>query len=182
MQLRELREFCERRGWSVAEEYVDVGISGSKEDRAELNRLMADAHRRRFDAVVVWKFDRFARSVFHLLSALETFKALGIDFVSLSEQVDTSTPTGKMVFTVLGAVAELERSLIAERVRAGIRNARAKGKRLGRPRVAVDGARIVALRGRGPSWRAVCQEVGVSKGSAQRAFYSLSGIGACLTR
>jgi DNA invertase Pin-like site-specific DNA recombinase len=93
---------------------------------------MADAHRRRFDAVAVWKFDRFARSVSHLLRALETFKALGVDFVSLSEQVDTSTPTGKMVFTVLGAVAELERSLIAERVRAGIRNARAKGKTLGK--------------------------------------------------
>jgi len=182
MQLRELREFCERRGWSVAEEYVDVGISGSKEDRAELNRLMADAHRRRFDAVVVWKFDRFARSVSHLLRALETFKALGIDFVSLSEQVDTSTPNGKMVFTVLGAVAELERSLIAERARAGIRNARAKGKRLGRPRIAVDASRIATLRAQGRSWSTVCREVGVSKGSAQRAFYSLSGIGACLTR
>jgi hypothetical protein len=113
---------------------------------------MADAHRRRFDAVVVWKFDRFARSVSHLLRALETFKALGIDFVSLSEQVDTSTPTGKMVFTVLGAVAELERSLTAERVRAGIRNARAKGKKLGRARVAVDGAKIAALRAQGHSW------------------------------
>ena len=107
---------------------------------------MADALRRRFDAVAVWKFDRFARSVSHLLRALETFKALGIDFVSLSPQVDTSTPTGKMVFTVLGAVAELERSLIAERVRAGIRNARAKGKRLGTPIIAVDAARIAALR------------------------------------
>ncbi|HLY59838.1 MAG TPA: recombinase family protein [Terriglobia bacterium] len=112
MQLRELREFCERRGWSVAKKYVDVGISGSKEDRVELNCLMADAHRRRFDTVIVWKFDRFARSVSHLLRALETFKALGIEFVSLSEQMDTSTPAGKMVFTVLGAVAELERSLI----------------------------------------------------------------------
>jgi DNA invertase Pin-like site-specific DNA recombinase len=182
MQLRELREFCERRGWPVAEEYVDVGISGSNEDRAELNRLMADAHRRRFDAVVVWKFDRFARSVSHLLRALETFKALGIDFVSLSEQVDTSTPTGKMVFTVLGAVAELERSLIAERVRAGIRNAKAKGKRLGRPRVAVDGARITALRTQGHSWSTICRETGLAKGTAQRAFYSLSGICACLTR
>ncbi|MGA2077171.1 MAG: recombinase family protein [Terriglobia bacterium] len=182
MQTRESEEYCERRGWSVAEEYVDVGISGSKEDRTELNRLMADAHRRRFDAVVVWKFDRFARSVSHLLRALETFKALGIDFVSPSEQVDTSTPTGKMVFTVLGAVAELERSLIAERVRAGIRNARAKGKRLGRPRVAVDSARIAVLRAQGRSWRTVCREVGVSKGCAQRAFYSLSGIGPCLTR
>ena len=173
MQLRELREFCERRSWWVAEEYVDVGISGSKEDRAELNRLMADAHRRRFDAVVVWKFDRFARSVSHLLRALETFKALGIDFVSLSEQVATSTPTGKMVFTVLGAVAELERSLIAERVRAGIRNARAKGKRLGRPRVAVDAARIASLRALGHSWAVVCHETGFAKGTAQRAFYGL---------
>ena len=151
MQTREIEEFCERRNWELADSYVDNGISGSRESRPELDRLMADAHRRRFDTVIVWKFDRFARSVSHLLRALETFKALGIDFVSLSEQVDTSTPTGKMVFTVLGAVAELERSLIAERVRAGIRNARAKGKRLGRPRVAVDASRIAALRGQGHS-------------------------------
>lgn len=95
---------------------------------------MADAHRRRFDCVVAWKFDRFARSVSHLLRALETFKAQGIEFVSFSEQMDTSTPAGKMVFTVLGAVAELERSLIVERVKAGLRNARATGKRLGRPK------------------------------------------------
>ncbi len=133
MQTRELREYCDRRGWRFAGQYVDEGISGTKDSRPELNKLMADAHRRRFDAVVVWRFDRFARSVSHLLRALETFKALGIEFVSLSEQVDTSTPTGRMVFTVLGAVAELERSLIAERVKAGLRNARAKGKRLGRP-------------------------------------------------
>ena len=173
VQLREIREYCQRRGWSIAGEYVDVGISGAKERRPELDRLLADAHRRRFDAVVVWKFDRFARSVSHLLRALETFKALGIEFVSLSEQVDTSTPTGKMVFTVLGAVAELERSLIAERVRAGLRNARAKGKRLGRPRVAVDPARIAALRAQGRSWRKLCAETGLSKGTAQRALCSL---------
>jgi DNA invertase Pin-like site-specific DNA recombinase len=133
MQTRELREYCAHRGWIVAGEYVDVGISGAKEKRPELDRLLGDAHRRRFDAVVVWKFDRFARSVSHLLRALEGFQSLGIEFVSLSEQLDTSTPTGKMVFTVLGAVAELERSLIVERVRAGMRNARAKGKRIGRP-------------------------------------------------
>jgi DNA invertase Pin-like site-specific DNA recombinase len=132
MQTRELKEYCERRGWKIAGEYVDTGISGAKEKRPQLDRLMADAHRRRFDAVVVWKFDRFARSVSHLLRALETFKALGIEFVSLSEQVDTSTPTGRMIFTVLGAVAELERSLIAERVRAGLRNARAEGEEAGK--------------------------------------------------
>jgi DNA invertase Pin-like site-specific DNA recombinase len=108
MQTRELREYCERRGWGVAGEFVDLGISGTKEKRPELDRLMVDAHRRRFDAVIVWKFDRFARSVSHLLRALETFQALGIHFISLSESLDTSTPAGKMVFTVLGAVAELE--------------------------------------------------------------------------
>lgn len=132
-QLRELREYCKRRGWRITGEFVDEGISGAKDSRPELNRLMADAHKRRFDAVVVWKFDRFARSVSHLLRALETFNSLGIAFVSLSESIDTSTPAGKMVFTVLGAVAELERSLIGERVRAGLRNAKAKGIKLGRP-------------------------------------------------
>src|SRR5712692_10083118 len=138
MQMRELRQFADARGWQVVGEYVDVGISGSKDSRPELNRLMSDAHKRRFDLVCVWRFDRFARSVSHLLRVLETFKALGIEFVSFSEQMDTSTPTGKMIFTVLGAVAELERSLIVERVKAGLRNAKAKGKRLGRPRVVVD--------------------------------------------
>src|ERR1700680_2584213 len=142
MQLRELREYCERRKWKVFREYVDTGVSGAKEKRLELDKLLSDAHRRKFDAVIVWKFDRLARSVSHLLRALETFRAQGIEFVSLSEQVDTSTPTGKMVFTVLGAVAELERSLIVERVRAGVRNARAKGKTLGRPRVYPDQRRI----------------------------------------
>ena len=171
MQTRELKEYCERRGWKIAGEYVDTGISGAREKRPELDRMMADAHRRRFDAVVVWKFDRFARSVSHLLRALETFKALGIEFVSLSEQMDTSTPTGKMVFTVLGAVAELERSLIAERVRAGLRNARAKGKRLGRPRKAIDCARIAALRRVGRSWAAIGQELGVGEGTVRRAVY-----------
>ena len=174
MQIRELHEYCERRGWQMAGEYVDAGISGAKDSRPELNRLMTDAHRRRFDAVVVWKFDRFARSVSHLLRALETFNALGVAFVSLSEQIDTSTPTGRMVFTVLGAVAELERSLIAERVRAGLRNARAKGKQLGRPRVAVDAAQIARLRTSGQSWRAIAKELGVSVGTVHAAIQGRS--------
>ena len=124
---------------------------------------MADAHQRRFDVVCVWRFDRFARSVSHLLRALETFKALGIDFVSYSEQMDTSTPAGKMVFTVLGAVAELERSLIVERVRAGLRNARAKGKTLGRPRAAVDALRIARLHSQGRTIREIAEELGYSR-------------------
>lgn len=169
MQLRELREYCQRRGWGGVTEYVDVGISGAKEKRPELDRLLADAHRREFDAVVVWRFDRFARSVSHLLRALETFSSLGIDFVSLSEQVDTSTPAGKLVFTVLGAVAELERSLIVERVRAGLRNARAKGKRLGRPRSGVDPAAIKRLRTQGATWRAVGAALGVAPATALHA-------------
>lgn len=169
MQTRELGEYCEHRGWQIVGEYVDLGISGAKEKRPELDRLMADAHRCRFDVVIVWKFDRFARSVSHLLRALETFNSLGIAFVSLSEQIDTTTPTGKMVFTVLGAVAELERSLIAERVRAGLRNAKAKGKRLGRPRVVADASRIALLRGSGASWRSVAQSLGLSVRTARRA-------------
>jgi DNA invertase Pin-like site-specific DNA recombinase len=124
---------------------------------------MADAHKRKFDVVVCWRFDRFARSVSHLLRALENFDALGVAFVSLSENVDTTTPTGKMVFTVLGAVAELERSLIVERVRAGLRNARAKGHRLGRPRMAVDAARIGCLRAQGRTVREIASELGYSR-------------------
>jgi DNA invertase Pin-like site-specific DNA recombinase len=168
MQTRELREYAERRGWTVAGEYIDIGISGTKEKRPELDLLMADAHRRRFDVVAVWKFDRMARSVSHLLRVLETFNALGINFVSLSESIDTATPAGKMVFTVLGAVAELERSLIVERVKAGLRNAKAKGKRLGRPRVVVDRSRITALRSEGLSWAKVAEQLGVGEGTAYR--------------
>jgi DNA invertase Pin-like site-specific DNA recombinase len=163
VQTRDLEQFAQARGWQLIDSYLDTGISGSKDSRPELNRLMADAHKRRFDVVCVWRFDRFARSVSHLLRALETFNALGIAFVSLSEQMDTTTPAGKMVFTVLGAVAELERSLIVERVRAGLRNARAKGKRLGRPRVVLDAARIARMRAQGCSLREIAQELRCSR-------------------
>jgi DNA invertase Pin-like site-specific DNA recombinase len=168
MQLRELREYCQRRGWETVGEYVDNGVSGAKDSRPELNRLMADAHKRRFDVVCVWKFDRFARSVSHLLRALENFKALGIEFCSFSEQMDTSTPTGKMVFTVLGAVAELERSLITERVRAGIRNARAKGKKLGRPQAAITNMRLQELLGKNLSFAVIGSMLGCSAATVCR--------------
>lgn len=172
MQVNELREYCQRRGWEIAGEYVDAGISGTKDRRPELDRLNVDAHRRKFDVVAVWKFDRFARSVSHLLRALETFNALGINFVSLSESVDTSTPAGRMVFTVLGAVAELERSLIVERVKAGLRNARAKGKRLGRPHVIVDAARVGRLRAQGLSWARIAGELNVGEGTVYRVAHA----------
>jgi DNA invertase Pin-like site-specific DNA recombinase len=133
MQIAALGEYCSRRGWEIAGEYIDAGISGATDSRPQLNRLMEDVHRRVVDCVVCWKFDRFARSVSHLLRALETFRSLGIEFVSLTEQVDTATPMGKMIFTILGSVGELERGLISERCRAGMAHARAKGKVIGRP-------------------------------------------------
>jgi DNA invertase Pin-like site-specific DNA recombinase len=165
MQTRELREYCERRGWTVAAEYVDKGISGTRESRPCLDRLMADASRGRFDAVIVWKFDRFARSTSHLLRTPETFHLLGIHFISLSEAIETSTPAGKLVFTGLGAVAELERSLIVERVKAGLRNAKAKGKGLGRPRRDLNLDRVNALRAQGRGWKAIAADMGVGVGT-----------------
>lgn len=162
MQLRELREYCQRRGWDISTEYVDVGVSGAKDSRPRLNELMLDANRRKFDAVVVWKFDRFARSTSHLLKALETFQSLKVEFVSLTEGIDTCTPLGKLVFTILGAVAEMERELIRERIRAGVRNARAKGKKLGRPRAGVDVAKIASLRSQGRTLRQIATELSCS--------------------
>jgi DNA invertase Pin-like site-specific DNA recombinase len=170
MQLAEIREYCHNRGWTITSEYIDAGFSGAKDSRPQLDRLIADAHRRRFDVVVVWKFDRFARSVSHLLRSLELFASLGIGFVSLSEQIDTGTPAGKLVFTVLGAVAELERSLIAERVRAGLRNAKANGKKLGRrPLRVLDSSEMNALRKdrrKGLSFQALSQKYRISVWSA----------------
>jgi DNA invertase Pin-like site-specific DNA recombinase len=127
-QLQPLREMCRGRGWTIAHEYVDQGWSGGKESRPALDELMRDCERgyRHFDAIAVWKFDRFARSTRHLITALEKFQSLGIDFVSLTENIDTSTAYGKMVFAILAAVAELERSLIAERIRNGMKKAGAK--------------------------------------------------------
>jgi DNA invertase Pin-like site-specific DNA recombinase len=133
MQTRELREYCDRRAWHVAGEYVDVGVSGSKEKRPELDRLLIDAHRRRFDVILVWKLDRFSRSLRNLVNSLAELDTLGVDFVSLRDNLDFSTPSGRLMFQIIGAMAEFERALIQERVRAGMRNARAKGRRIGRP-------------------------------------------------
>src|SRR5665811_2043432 len=169
MQLAELREYASRRGWKIMGEYVDEGVSGSKESRPELNRLMADAHRRQFDIVLVWKIDRFGRSLRHLVNALADLDSYGVAFVSMRDNLDLSTPSGRLMFQIIGAMAEFERSLIQERVRAGLRNACAKGKRFGRPRVQVDADRVFALRRDGLSWSQVCRTLNVSKGSAQRS-------------
>jgi DNA invertase Pin-like site-specific DNA recombinase len=169
LQLREVREYCQRRGWSIAAEHVDVGISGSKEKRPELDKLLAGARRRRFDAVVVYRYDRFARSLRHLVNALEEFRSLGIEFVSIHEGVDTSTPNGRLIFGIFASIAEFERELIRDRVKAGLRNARAKGKRLGRPRKILDAPRIVRLRAQGVSWRKIARQMECSARTARRA-------------
>jgi DNA invertase Pin-like site-specific DNA recombinase len=176
MQLVELREYAERRCWQVVGEFTDQGVSGSKESRPALNRLMADACRRKFDAILVWKIDRFGRSLKHLVNALAELAALGVAFVSLRDNLDLSTPSGRLMFQIIGAMAEFERALIQERVRAGLRNARAKGRRLGRPRVIVDASRISSLRSQGRSWAEIMNEMGVSKGTAQRALSRLHAI------
>ena len=169
MQLREIREYASRRGFEIIDEYVDLGISGLSESRPAINRLMADAGRRKFDAVLVWKLDRFGRSLKHLVNALAELDALGISFISLHDNLDLSTPSGRLMFQIIGAMAEFGRALIQERVRAGLRNARSKGKHLGRPRAAVDPTALLALRAKGQSWEQIGRETGVSKGTAQRA-------------
>jgi DNA invertase Pin-like site-specific DNA recombinase len=164
VQLRDLRAHCAIKGWEIAETYVDKGVSGTKESRPELNRLMADARLKKFDVVLVWKFDRFARSVSHLLRALDEFKSLEIPFVSTTEGIDTGTVVGKMVFTVLGAVAEMERSLTVERIRAGMRNAKAKGHVPGRRAAAFDLEEARARVQAGESERQVAKTLGISHG------------------
>jgi DNA invertase Pin-like site-specific DNA recombinase len=167
LQVRDLRSYCAARGFDLVREYVDVGQSGAKDSRPELNILMDDARKRQFDAIVVWRFDRFARSTKHLLSALEEFRSLGIQFISYQENVDTSTPLGQALFTIVSAVAQLERDLIRERVTAGIRNAQANGKKLGRPKSGVDGERILELKAQGRSLRQIASTLGVGYGTVR---------------
>lgn len=133
IQQKELLEYVKRRGWVLYKEYTDKGVSGTKEKRPALDALLEDCRRKRVDVVVVWKFDRFARSLKQLLNALELFRTLAIGFVSCTEAIDTSLPHGEMLFQIIGAIAQWERSLIVERVRAGLQHARNQGKRLGRP-------------------------------------------------
>jgi len=170
MQVEELRTYCARRQWDIVEEFIDAGVSGSKESRPALNRLLADAKRRKFGAVLVYRYDRFARSLRQLVNALAEFDALGIHFVSLHEGVDTSTPNGRLVFGIFASIAEFERELIRGRVRSGLAAARARGQRLGRPTVTVDAARITALRASGASWRAIGAQTGMCRETLRRAF------------
>jgi DNA invertase Pin-like site-specific DNA recombinase len=153
----------------VFAEYVENGVSGAKESRPELNRLMADAHRRHFDVVLCWKIDRFRRSLKHLVNALADLDSYGIAFVSLRDNLDLSTPSGRLMFQIIGAMAEFERSLIQERVRAGLRNAKLKGKTLGRPPLTLDHGRIGRLRASGASIREISAQLEVSTATVHKA-------------
>jgi len=166
-QLLPLRDYAARRTIASIVEYVDEGLTGATDKRPALVQLMRDAKLRRFDAVIVARFDRFARSTKHLLLTLEEFNALGIEFISLAESIDTSTPMGKMVFTVLGAVAELERDIIRERVTLGLQRAQREGKAIGRPRRIVDRHAALALWGAGKSLRYIGRLLEISKDTAR---------------
>jgi DNA invertase Pin-like site-specific DNA recombinase len=167
VQLRELREYCARPGWKCAE-YVDSGVSGSKERRPALDRLWNDCRRRLVSAVIVYRYDRFARSLRQSVNALEEFRSLGIDFISLHEGVDTSTPNGWLVFGIFASIAEFARELIRDRVCSGLAAARAKGKKLGRPRKELNPTRVTSLRAAGHGWRAIAKQLGVGVGTLYR--------------
>src|SRR4051812_14894106 len=167
LQLRELRDYAAHRGFTVHREYMDQA-SGDVRRRKRapaFDELMADARRRRFDCVLVWKYDRFARSLGTLVSALQEFRDLGVDFISYTQAIDTTTPMGQLFFHVIGSFAEFERDMIVERVKAGLANARAKGKRLGQPvRDPAAQARIVALKSGGLSLRQIAAREHLSPG------------------
>ncbi len=168
MQLNDLQRYSKERGLKMFKVYKDNGVSGTKDKRLGLNQLMDDAKKRKFDIVLVWRFDRFARSTKHLVNALYEFRNLGIDFISYQENIDTSSPLGEAIFTIISAMAKLERDIIAERVRGGLRKAKANGKRLGRPKNEVDTKKVIEYRKQNKSIRQIANELNLSKGAVQR--------------
>ena len=174
LQLADLRRYAGQR-FARYYEYVDTGVSGTQRKRPQLDALMKDARKRVFDVVLVWKFDRFARSLKHLIDSLEEFGSLGINFISFTENIDTTTPSGQLLFHVMGAFAQFERDLIAERVRAGMAHARAMGKRIGRPRAVVDIEKVTQLRNQGKSLRATAKELDIPVSRVRRALAQSGG-------
>lgn len=168
MQLNDLETYSRERGLKIFKSYKDNGFSGSIESRPELSNLMNDAKKRKFDIVLVWRFDRFARSTKHLVNALYEFRNLGIDFISYQENIDTSSPLGEAIFTIISAMSKLERDIIAERVKGGLRKARANGKRLGRPKSEVDTDKVIGYRKQKKSIRQIASEMSLSRGTVER--------------
>src|ERR1039458_1552591 len=191
MQLTELREFAAKRGWQLVGEFVDVGVSGSKDSRPQLDNMMRLAKTRKLDVIAVWKLDRFGRSLRHLVDTLAELKAVGVAFVSLRDNLDLTTPAGRMMFHVIGAMAEFERELIRERVRAGLAHARSKGRIGGRPKIRrerdKDAKAIRKMRDAGQSYGEIADELGRSKADVYRVATTLgcqstpAGIGSPIT-
>ncbi len=161
MQLNDLERYSKERSLNVFKVYKDNGVSGTKETRPALSALMDDAKKRKFDTVLVWRFDRFARSTKHLVNALYEFRNLDIDFISYQENIDTSSPLGEAIFTIISAMSKLERDIIAERVKGGLRKARANGKRLGRPKSEVDTDKVIEYRKQDKSIRQIGKELNI---------------------
>ena len=169
MQLNDLQRYSMERRFTVFGVYKDNGVSGTQETRQALTELMNDARKRKFDIVLVWRFDRFARSTKHLVTALYEFRNLGIDFISYQENIDTSSPLGEAIFTIISAMSKLERDIIAERVKGGLRKAKDNGKRLGRPRSKIDTDKLVEFRKQNMSIRRIANEMKLSKGTIEKA-------------
>jgi DNA invertase Pin-like site-specific DNA recombinase len=170
-QLLPLREYVQRRSLAVFEEYVDV-TSGVKESRPSLDKLLADAKKRKFDAVIVWKLDRLGRSLKHLITLIDEFQALGVQFISYTEGMDTTTPSGKLLFNVIGAIAGFERDLIRERVKAGLERVKSQGKQLGRPNIVCDDTALKQMHQDGKNMRMISRETGLSLSTVQRRIHS----------
>ena len=170
MQTSDLKRYCDQRGFELYKEYSDQGISGTKDKRPALDELVSDAKKRKFDVVLVWRFDRFARSTKHLITALEEFRHLEIDFISYQENIDTSSPLGKAMFTIVSAIAELERNILLERVRAGLKRAKENGAILGRPkRLDLDVKELQKMRKKGLSFRQIAKQVKASAGTVYKS-------------
>jgi DNA invertase Pin-like site-specific DNA recombinase len=174
MQLRDLRQLAQQREFEIIAEFCDEGVSGSCDSRPQLDRMLFDAQRGRFQAILIWRLDRLGRSLQNLVRLFESFQAWNVALISFGEGLDFSTSMGKLFYQLSGAFAEFERDCIRERVKAGLRNAKARGKRLGRPRVAVDAVRIADLRAQGRSWPQIARELGISVGTAFQTAQRLS--------
>jgi len=168
MQLRDLRRYAQQRGFKVGNEYIDEGVSGTRDSRPALNQLMDEARKRHFDCVLVWRFDRWARSTKHLIESLLEFRSLGIQFLSYQENLDTCSPLGEAMFVIISALAQLERDIIVQRVKSGLMSARARGKKLGRPKIR-DDDKILLLRSQGLSIRRIAADLSLAKSTVQEA-------------
>jgi DNA invertase Pin-like site-specific DNA recombinase len=165
MQISDLREYVKRAGWTIYREFIDQGYTGKNISRPAFKEMIDEARQRKFGTLLVWKLDRLGRSLKDLINTLDELGSLGIDFISYDNKIDTSTPTGKLVFQVIGAVAEFERDIISERVKAGLNNAKRKGKRLGRPPIAPYAIQKAKdLREKGLSYRAIGKRLQISEG------------------